>query len=186
MTDPALPIATTFIAAREAFVSAPYQDIGGVWTCGYGFTTQPDGKPVTAGTPPVTQEDAYVRLETMAAAVLTKVRQMVYVPLSDNAAASLCSFAWNEGTGALRTSTLMDRLNAREPMAEVAACFASWVYAGGRYSQGLANRRAMEAALFLRADSETGIPVTEQNQPVAREAENQAALTADELDDLYN
>lgn len=187
MSDPALPIATTFIAQREAFVGPPYQDDGrGVWTYGYGFITQPDSHPVTEHTPPVTQDAAYARLQGLVGATLVKVRDMVHVPITDNQAAALVSLGYNIGTGALRTSTLMDRLNARAPMVDVAACFASWVYAGGRFNQGLANRRAMEAALFLRADGvsipDIAIPISEQDQQVTRTDD----ISADELDDLYN
>lgn len=166
MTDPALPTATTFIAARESFCAAPYRDQGGVWTVGYGATVI-GGKPVTAATLPMTQEAAYACLEAMTAAVLVKVRGMVYATISDNAAAALTSFAYNLGTAALRNSTLLKLLNGGEPMAEVARQFAAWVYVDQHFDQGLANRRAMEAALFLEGVA-----------PVADEA--------DQLDDEFN
>lgn len=156
MSDPALLIATQIIAAREGFRSAPYRDNGrGVWTIGYGQTYLANGTPVTADTPHISEAVAQGWLQSGAAKTLATVRGMVDVPISNNAAAALCSFAWNEGTSALRTSTLMDRLNGKQPMADVAACFAAWVYAGGHVDQGLINRRKIEAAMFLTPDAES-------------------------------
>lgn len=154
MTDTALPLATSLIAEFEAFRSAPYKDTAGVWTIGYGFTYLPTMQPVTSKTPPMSEPDARAWLQTIVTKTMTAVRDMVYVPISDNTAASLCSFAYNEGTHALFTSTLMDRLNAKEPLAVVAECLDAWVYAGGRYSRGLANRRKIEKSLFLKPAAE--------------------------------
>jgi lysozyme len=152
--DPALAIAAPLIERVEGFSSQPYRDSGrGVWTIGYGMTYLPDGTKVTALTPACTQVQAGAWLQIVASKTLSAVREMVYVPISNNAAAALTSFAYNEGTNALRTSTLMDRLNAKESMTEVAACFAAWVYAGGRVDTGLVNRRKVEAALFLKPDA---------------------------------
>lgn len=182
--DPALAIAVPLIARFEGFSAAPYQDVGGTYTIGYGFTYTPDGARVTAMTPHLTQTTAQAWLATFAGKTLSVVRQMVHVTITDNQAAALCSFAFNEGTGALRTSALMDRLNAREPMTEVAACFASWVYAGGRYSQGLANRRAMEAALFLKADGVAAASATKpENIPSLSTADDLNAAELDRIDE---
>ncbi len=152
--DPALPIAVAFIAAREGFRADPYPDQGGCWTIGYGFTVTEEGQHVTADTPPITQEAAYARLESLVARVLVLVRGMVEVPITDNQAAALTSFAYNLGTGAVRTSTLLRLLN--EGNYEWAAHqFAAWVYCDGQVDQGLVNRRKMEEALFLAPDATT-------------------------------
>ena len=95
---------------------------------------------------------------------------MVQVPLTNNQAAALTSFAFNEGTAALRNSHLMLELNAGNTQT-AADCFGQWVYAGGKYVQGLANRRDQERALFLKPDAHASPP---------------PADTADQLDDLYN
>lgn len=174
MTDSALAIAVPLIAGFEGFEPQPYQDQVGVWTIGYGFTYLPDMSAVTATTPAMTQEAAQAQLEIFVAKTLSAVRDMAHVPITDDQAAALTSFAYNEGTSALRTSTLMDRLNAREPATEVAQCFASWVYAGGHIDNGLVSRRAKEAALFLRGEASTA-PSTAPTE-----------MSADELDAFYN
>ena len=51
--------------------------------------------------------------------VLRTVSTAVQVPLTDNEYAALGRFSFNCGCGALKTSTLLDRLNAGEPKARV-------------------------------------------------------------------
>ena len=41
------------IEEDEGFRSHPYQDTEGVWTYGFGSTTDPDGNPVHENTPPI-------------------------------------------------------------------------------------------------------------------------------------
>lgn len=160
MTDAALAIAVPLIARFEGFRSDPYQDSAGVWTYGFGFTVEPSGHHVTATTAPVTQTEAYARLSDMVARVLVLVRGMVHVPISDHQAAALTSLSYNVGTNALRNSTLLKHLNARE-FAEAADAFMAWVYAGGAPSDGLRTRRASERAVFLTADDEP-VPAPEE------------------------
>ena len=74
---------------------------------------------------------------------------MVKVPITNNQLVSLSSFAYNEGTGALKSSTLLRLLNNGTDINTVAAEFDKWVYAGGRYMKGLYNRRQAEKQLFL-------------------------------------
>lgn len=148
--DPALATAVALIAGFEGFRAAPYQDSGGVWTIGYGFTYLTDGSRVTHATPEMTRDAADERLSGLVARTLGMVRAMVHVSITDSQAAALCSFAYNEGTGALRSSTLLRMLNQGE-VANAADCFMSWVYAGGNYVQGLHDRRVKERALFLTA-----------------------------------
>ncbi len=151
MTDPALSLAVPLIAEFEGFRSEPYRDQAGNWTIGFGFTVNSDGTHVSAATPPITREAAEARLSGMVARVLGLVRGMVHVPITNNQAAALTSFAYNEGTNALRNSTLLERLNAGDT-AGAAEQFGGWVYADGRPDAGLRNRRARERVVFLAAD----------------------------------
>ena len=147
----ALSIATKIIAEFEGFRSAPYQDTGGVYTIGFGFTVDPNGKHVSADTPHISQEDATDRLSLMVDRVLTRVREIAHVPLTDNQAAALTSFAYNLGTNALTNSTLMRLLNEGKP-AEAAAQFPAWCHVNGAVCPGVLRRRRAEAALFLTPD----------------------------------
>lgn len=151
MSDPALTTATAFVAEREGFRANPYRDGGGVWTIGYGFTVTADGQHVRADTPPITQVDAYARLTGMVGRVLALVRGSVHVPITDNQAAALTSLAYNIGTVALRNSTLLRLLNDGDVQG-AADQFGAWIYCDSRPNKGLANRRAMERALFLTPD----------------------------------
>jgi len=151
MADPALAIAVPLIAGFESFRAAPYRDSGGTWTIGYGFTYLPDGSRVTAHTPRMTEPQAYSILTALTARTLAIVRGMVDKPISHNAAAALTSFAYNEGTGRLRASPIIMHVNMGD-MVNAGRYFAGYVYVGGERSNGLANRRAMELALFNAPD----------------------------------
>lgn len=178
VSEAAIAIATGFIADREGFRAEPYQDSGrGVWTIGYGFTYSADGSPVGPHTPPVTREDAYARLQGMVARVVASVQQMVAVRVTDNQLAALASFAFNEGTHALRGSTLLELLNQGRPE-QAAEQFAAWVYAGGKVSHGLVNRRHMEAALFLRPDDPTPVAADPDHSADALMAVEEQRLAA--------
>lgn len=182
MTDNALPIAVDFIAGFEQFRAAVYQDEAGVWTNGYGFTYQPGGGRVTANTPPITEADARARLGVLVNDVLLNVRAMVHVPMTDEQAAALTSFAYNCGTGALRGSTLLRLFESGETV-NAAARFGEWVKAGGHTSAGLVRRRAAEAKLFL-SNTPALQPCVRPNVPTA--SVNTTVMTADDLDALYN
>lgn len=152
MTDAALKIATDFIAAHEGFISAPQQDVGGTWNIGYGFTYPSGFGQVTASTPPMTQERAFQILQSIVASIIPVVRAMVDVPITNNQAAALTSFAYNEGTHALRCSTLLSRLNQGD-YEGAADAFMSWVFVNRRVVTGLVNRRRDEVTLFKTPDN---------------------------------
>ena len=160
MTDPALDMATKWIASFEGFRSEPYLDSAGIPTIGLGFTYLPDGSRVTMQTPPMSRADADAYLSGLVSKTLDRVREMVHVPITNHAAASLCSLGYNVGTGprGLGGSTLMRLLNAGEPMTEVAKQFGGWCYAGGHISAGLVQRRKNEADLFLCPDVPADAP----------------------------
>ena len=182
MTDPALAIAVPLIAGFEAFRSVPYTDSGMIWTQGYGCTFHPGGRRVSANDPPVTEAQARAWMESLVSPTMTRVRDLVRVPISNNAAAALCSFGFNCGTGALSTSTLLRLLNEGAPATQVAGQFAAWVHdARGNVDVGLQKRRAAEAALFLKPDASEEIT----SKSLAAE-EIIPEDEADRLDDLYN
>jgi lysozyme len=175
--DAILAIATPLIAGFEGFRANPYQDQKGVWTIGYGATYLANKQKVTATTPPMTQEAATAYLTELVAADLAKVRDMVHVSISNHAMAALCSFSYNLGLTALKTSSLLSALNKND-MAAAANWFASWIHVDGRVDRGLVNRRAKEAAVFLTPDDDQPLSQVVANKPVEDEA--------DMLDAKYN
>lgn len=145
--DPALPIAVEFIAGFESFRSHPYQDIGGVWTQGYGCTYHPNGSRVMPTDAPITEPQGMAWLQVMVRAVLVRVRMMVDVELSDGQIAALTSLTYNCGTGAIGRSTLLRLLNDGH-FASATEQFGAWIYDDGVRIPGLVRRREAEAALF--------------------------------------
>ena len=157
MTDPVLALAVPFITAKEGFRSHPYQDQAGVWTYGHGFAFQPDGQRVTADTSPITEAASHARLVRLVSETAAKVDQMVHRPMTAGQHAALTSFAFNCGTGALRTSTLL-RLFESGDIQGAADQFRAWIYAGGKVSRGLQQRREEERAMFLGLGAGTAAP----------------------------
>lgn len=121
-----------------------YRDVAGVWTIGYGHTGSPAAPGVT-----ITEQEAEVLLRADLNTAETAVSQMVKVPLTEEQFASLVSFVFNVGTGAFAKSTLLEELN-KGNYDEVPAQLQRWVFAGGKRTPGLVNRRAAEAGLWAK------------------------------------
>lgn len=120
-----------------------YQDIGGVWTIGYGATGGLIG-PATEWT----QAQADYQLLTRLNAVGSQVMAACGMRVNQNQFDALCSLVYNIGIGAFRGSTLVRLINERNyPLA--AEEFAKWDHVKGQIVQGLLNRREAEKALFL-------------------------------------
>jgi lysozyme len=79
----------------------------------------------------------------------TAVNDAVNIPLSQNQFDALVSLAYNIGTNAFKTSTLVKYLNALDYKA-AADQFLVWNKAGGSVLKGLVRRREAERALFLK------------------------------------
>lgn len=114
---------------------------GNVWTIGYGST-----RGVKQGDR-ITKERAEELLREDVARFESPVRRLVKVPLEQHQFDALVSFAFNVGSGALGSSTLLRLLNAGD-YAGAAAQFDRWNRAGGQVLAGLTRRRAAERAMF--------------------------------------
>lgn len=166
--DPAVAIATPFIAKFEGFRSHPYDDGFGTMTIGIGFTILEDGSHVTAETPLMTEAEALAYLSTFVARLAVAIRDMSRPQLTANQCAAFCSFAYEEGINALRDSTLMAAWNDGDT-AKAEAQWLVWDVADGRPVAAIEGRRKAELALFKTPDG-----------AVASEGE------ADALDDRFN
>lgn len=80
------------------------------------------------------------------------VLQCVNVPINQNQHAAYTLFAYNVGTSAFCRSTIVRKLNAGD---YTGACngLLAWSYSGGRYVQGLRNRRKYELNLCIKPGS---------------------------------
>lgn len=135
------------IKESEGCELTAYQDVGGVWTIGYGHT----GEDVTEGLT-ISQDRADAMLEADLVHYESCVNNMVDRDLTPNQFSALVSFAYNEGCEALRGSTLMRLLNEGN-FQGAADEFLEWVWASGERLPGLVTRRSRERALFLQAQT---------------------------------
>ncbi|NEP15312.1 MAG: lysozyme [Leptolyngbya sp. SIO4C1] len=122
-----------------------YQDAVGIWTIGYGTT-----RSVKAGMK-ITHEQAEEFLKDDLARFEKAIHEAVKHPVNDNQFSALISFTYNVGAGALRSSTLLKKLN-RGDVRGAADEFLRWNKAGKRVLAGLTRRRQAERALFLGED----------------------------------
>lgn len=70
-----------------------------------------------------------------------------HVPLTQGQFDALVSFAFNCGSLALSTSTLLKKLNSGD-YEGAASEFMRWIHAGGKTITGLQRRRLLEKRLF--------------------------------------
>ena len=75
---------------------------------------------------------------------------MIKVPITENMMAAITSLAYNIGTGAFGSSTLLRLLNQGADKNLVADQFLRWNKVQGKEVKGLTNRRKLERELFLK------------------------------------
>jgi lysozyme len=131
------------IKESEGCELTAYRCPAGIWTVGWGST----GADVREGMA-ITAEQAEARLLKDVARAEEAVRSMVSVPLNENQFSALVSLVFNLGSGKIRFSTLINKLNVADYQG-AANEFPRWVYAGGRKLAGLELRREKERSLFL-------------------------------------
>ena len=120
---------------------------GDPWTIGYGWKGKVDGKPIRPGMK-IDDATADRLLRTGVVSFDQAVSKMLKVSVTQNQYDALVSLAYNIGTRALSTSTLMKKLNAGD-VNGAADAFLSWNRSGGKVMAGLTNRRKAEREVFL-------------------------------------
>lgn len=128
--------APTFQPVTKAY----WDSVGKVWTIWCGIT----GPDVYEGLT-ITQEQGAAMEASRGKPIESSINAHVKVPLSQNQFDTLYSFAWNEGTPAFESSTLLKKLNAGQ-YDLVPSELKRWNEAGGQVSPGLVNRRNSEIA----------------------------------------
>ena len=124
-----------------------YDDGVGIWTIGFGTIKYPNGVRVKKGdTCTLEQAKEYMRYDLIE--FEHTVNDSVKVLLTQNQFDALVSLAYNIGSNAFKSSTLVKKLNAGDYKG-AADQFNVWVNAGGKRMQGLVNRREKEKVLFL-------------------------------------
>lgn len=137
-----------FICQYEGFKSSPYQDSGGVWTIGYGTICYSSGISVTGDDSPISEAQGIEYLDYEVNKKCSEINDLLTVDLNQNQYDAICSFTYNLGIGALKSSTLLKLINQSD-FDDAANQFPLWDHDDGKVLQGLLNRRNAEKALFL-------------------------------------
>lgn len=145
------PKALDLIKRSEGCILEAYLCPANIPTIGYGHTKTVTRADVKAGKR-ITQAEAERLLLIDLAEFEAGVRKMVKVPVNDHQFGSLVSFAYNLGTGALGSSTLLKRINAKAPIEQIKTSWLQWNKArvGGVLTplKGLTIRRQAEFDLY--------------------------------------
>jgi lysozyme len=131
----------------EGFSATMYLDPVGLPTIGYGTLIDTDAEQYLM-TATITQTEAEALLRTELIHIEYQITKMVQRPINQNQFDALASFCYNLGTGNLRISTLLKKINANPIDPTIRAEFLKWHHAGGRDLTGLKRRRQAEAILY--------------------------------------
>lgn len=121
-----------------------YQDIGGVWTIGYGHT----GPEVIKGLIITEQKASEYLIEDIKWAEEAVIKNLAGYELNQNQFDALVSLVYNIGTNGFAKSTVVKRIKAGDYIG-AADAITWWNKVDGKVIQGLVNRRAKEKELFL-------------------------------------
>jgi len=127
----------------------PYLCSANVPTIGYGSTFYENGTRVKLTDAPITESKAMDLLKVTVSKFALKVDAMVKKDITQNQFNALVSFAYNVGSGALASSTLLKLVNINPNDAMISKEFLKWTKAGGVKNKGLENRRIKESALYF-------------------------------------
>lgn len=125
-----------------------YKCPAGVWTIGIGTTVYPNGQRVKEGDV-ITKDQAYEYLKFDLSNTEKQVDSYTVDVINQNQFDALISFAYNLGVNALRSSTLLKKVNANPIDPSIRNEFNRWIHAGGQVLPGLVARRAAEADLYF-------------------------------------
>lgn len=131
----------TLIKSYESCELTAYQDLGGLFTIGWGHT-----KGVTEGMT-CTQQQADDWFTEDVSYIGGLVKNIVPSWLNENQFAACVSLAYNIGTGNLQSSTLLKCLKSNDASG-ASAQFLVWDKVHGVPDQGILRRRQSEQALF--------------------------------------
>ena len=145
------PDLRAFVAGWEGCKLEPYEDVVGVWTCGYGHVLKPG-----ESREPWTQHQADQVLDDDLATHGGRLRPFLLAEPTQQQFDALLSLAFNVGVGAVGKSGLMSLHNTGDH-ARCADRFRVWCMAGGKEVPGLRKRREAERAIYLSGDY-TGRP----------------------------
>jgi lysozyme len=133
----------------EGLSLKPYKCQANINTIGYGSTYYENGTRVQMSDSPITKQRAEQLLQHTADRFASKVFNLLKKPVTQNQFNALVSFAFNVGSGALASSTLLKLVNVNPNDAMIAKEFLKWNKVNKVPVQGLTNRRIKESALYF-------------------------------------
>ena len=142
--------AINLIKQFEGLKLTSYPDTGGIYTIGFGNTINKDtGQAIKQGDKiDLATAERWLKIDV--AEREKKIKALIKVPINENMKAALVSLAYNIGTGAFASSTLLRLLNSGADKKLVADQFLKWNKVQGKEVKGLTNRRKLEQELFLK------------------------------------
>lgn len=124
-----------------------YKCPANVFTIGYGNTFYEDGTKVKEGDV-ITQERADELFDIIINDFARMTDALVKSDVTENNFAAIVSFTFNVGTGNLKKSTLLKKVNANPKDPSIRAEFMKWTRANNVVLKGLVRRREAEAKLY--------------------------------------
>lgn len=135
----------------EGFRAEMYLDPVGLPTIGYGtLINDPVESIYMTGT--ITEKQALELLLGELYQIEVQLNRMVTAKINQNQFDSLASFCYNLGTGSLKRSTLLKRINLDPSNTSIRGEFNKWIHAGGKPLTGLVKRRRAESDLYFLSD----------------------------------
>lgn len=130
-----------------------YLDSAGKPTIGIGHLILDSEPHLLTGT--ITNAEVYTLLRQDIKRFENAVNTYVTVPLNQSQFDALVILAFNIGTNAFRTSTVVKRINARDTEANIREAWGRWRMAGGKVIPGLVSRRNREMDLYFKGEQES-------------------------------
>ena len=137
------PAVVGVIKHFEGYSPVVYKDAAGYLTIGFGHLIKPGEKIAE----PLLGDAAERLLQQDIAPKTVAVSARVSVPLFQGQFDAVLSWTYNLGEGALKSFTMLKKINAGRHE-EVPAQIKRWNRAGGKVLKGLERRREAEAALY--------------------------------------
>lgn len=124
-----------------------YKCPANVWTIGFGNTFYEDGTKVKEGEV-ITQERADELFDIIISDFVRMTDALVKSDVTENNFSAIVSFTFNVGTGNLKKSTLLKKVNVDPKDPTIKAEFMKWTKANNVVLKGLVRRREAEAKLY--------------------------------------
>lgn len=142
--------ALELIKKFEGFCAQPYLCSANVPTIGYGATFYEDGKKVQVTDPAINEERATQLLLNLLKTFEKHVDTYTRDDVTQSQFDALVCFAYNVGLGALKSSTLLKKVNTNPTDSTIRDEFLKWNKAAGKILRGLTKRREAEAELYFK------------------------------------